>query len=133
MVKKLFKELAFKWLKAAKHDLDWAQGSMKLKKFAGVCFLSQQVVEKSLKALLYFDGEELKKIHDLDKLLKAAIEYHPDLEKYKKATARLSSYYLHTRYPDIGDIEIFNKRNLAEEALRWAKEIFLIIEKKIGD
>jgi len=39
MVKKLFKELAFKWLKAAKHDLDWAQGSMKLKKFGSVFFV----------------------------------------------------------------------------------------------
>jgi len=52
------KELFDLWLKAAKHDLRWAEGSLKLKEYAGVCFLSQQVVEKSLKAFLYLKGEE---------------------------------------------------------------------------
>ncbi|MGB9911010.1 MAG: HEPN domain-containing protein [Microgenomates group bacterium] len=131
MTKVIFKKLAEEWIKAAEHDLDWAEGSLKLKKFAGVCFLSQQVVEKSLKAFLYSHGENLKKIHDLDKLLILAIKYAPELERFKIATATLSSYYLQTRYPDIGNIEIFNKKKLAEEAFGWAKEIFNIIKNKI--
>lgn len=58
------KELFDLWLKAAKHDLEWAEGSLSLKEYAGVCFLSQQIVEKSLKAFLYLKDEDLRKVHD---------------------------------------------------------------------
>lgn len=122
------KELFDLWLNAAKHDLDWAKGSIGLKEFAGVCFLSQQIVEKSLKAFLYFKGEELKKIHDLDSLLSLTIKYYKGFAKYIEATSTLNSYYLMTRYPDIGNVELFNKKELAEKALSWAEEIFEFVK-----
>lgn len=128
MTKSRQNELFDLWLKAAKHDLEWAEGSLKLKEYAGVCFLSQQIVEKSLKAFLYLKNEELRKIHDLDNLLNLAIKYDKSFEKFVLATSTLSSYYLSTRYPDIGDVEIFDKRELAEQALIWAKEIFNFVK-----
>lgn len=128
MTKSRQNELFDLWLKAAKHDLEWAEGSSKLKEYAGVCFLSQQIVEKSLKAFLYLKNEELRKIHDLDNLLNLAIKYDKRFEKFVLATSTLSSYYLSTRYPDIGDVEIFDKRELAEQALIWAKEIFNFVK-----
>lgn len=128
MTKSRQKELFDLWLKAAKHDLEWAEGSLKLKEYAGVCFLSQQIVEKSLKAFLYLKNEELRKIHDLDNLLNLAIKYDKRFEKFVLATSTLSSYYLSTRYPDIGDVELFDKKELAEQALVWAKEIFNFVE-----
>ena len=124
-------ELAKTWFKAAEHDLDWAIGSLELKKYAGVCFLSQQIVEKSLKAYLYSKNVELKKIHDLDSLLIEAIRFETELEKFKEVTATLSSYYLNTRYPDIGDIETFNNEDLAKQALGWAEEIYHYLKEKI--
>lgn len=128
MTKTRQKELFKLWLSSAKHDLDWAKTSLEFKEFAGVCFLSQQVVEKTLKAFLYSQGEELKKIHDLDTLLNLAIKYDKSLAKYIEATSTLNSYYLRTRYPDIGDVRLFNKKELAREALVWAEEIFSFVE-----
>lgn len=122
------KELFDTWLKAAKHDVEWAEGSFKFKEYAGVCFLSQQIIEKSLKAFLYLKGEELRKVHDLDNLLSLAMKYEKTFRKYTTATSILSGYYLSTRYPDIGDVEIFNKKELAEEALNWATEIFNFVK-----
>lgn len=131
MVKARSIELVTNWLNAAGHDLDWAKGSLGLKKFAGVCFLSQQIVEKSLKAFLYSKNEELRKIHDLDALLSLAIKLDKSFLKFKEATATLSTYYLKTRYPDIDDISIFDKENLADEALNWAEKIFVLSKKNL--
>lgn len=131
MVKARLTELAGSWLKAAEHDLDWARGSLEIKKFAGVCFLAQQIAEKSLKAFLYSKSEELRKIHDLDALLSLAIKHDSSFSRFKEATATLSTYYLKTRYPDIGDIAIFDKENLAKEALNWAEEILNFIREKL--
>ena len=132
MVKARSIELATNWLNAGRHDLDWAKGSFDIQKFAGVCFLSQQIVEKSLKAFLYSKNEELRKIHDLDALLSLAIKHDKSFSKFKKVTATLSTYYLKTRYPDIGDISIFDKEDLAKEALNWAEEIFNFVKEKLN-
>lgn len=131
MVKTRSIELARNWFEAAQHDLDWARGSFDIKEFAGVCFLAQQIAEKSLKAFLYSQDEELRKIHDLDALLSLAIKHDNNFSKFKEATATLSPYYLKTRYPDIGDITVFDKEELAKEALNWAKEIFDFVKNKL--
>lgn len=128
MVESRQRELFNLWIKAAEHDLQWAKGSFKLEEYAGVCFLSQQIVEKTLKAFLYLESEELRKIHDLDNLLSQAIKYDKNFEKFIIATSTLSNYYLRTRYPDIGDVNLFDKKELAEEALTWAEDIFKFVK-----
>lgn len=129
--KTLSKNRAKSWFNASENDLDWARGSLDLKKYAGVCFLSQQVAEKSLKAFLYSKDEDLKKIHDLDKLLSTAMKHKPGFAKFKKVTATLSGYYLTTRYPDIGDIDVFDKEELAKEALSMAEKLHTFVKKNL--
>jgi len=60
----------------------------------------------------------------LDNLLSLTIKYDKSFEKFIQATSTLSAYYLSTRYPDIGDVDVFDKKELADQALIWAGEIF---------
>jgi len=49
-------EEAKRWLKQANHDYQTASKNLKFESYEIVCFLSHQVAEKSLKALLYLIG-----------------------------------------------------------------------------
>ena len=64
-----------------------------------VCFLSQQMGEKYLKAFLIFNQRAFPKIHHLDRLLELCIEVDDSLEELKDNVILLSDYYIETRYP----------------------------------
>jgi len=59
------KEEIKRWLEQADADLKSARNSMKSKDFYLSAFMSQQAVEKTLKALYLKKFGELRKIHDL--------------------------------------------------------------------
>ncbi len=65
-----------------------------------VCFHSQQVVEKSLKALLTLNQIQIPKIHDLVRLLELALPYLPELEDFREDFAEMSNYAVTVRYPE---------------------------------
>jgi HEPN domain-containing protein len=65
-----------------------------------VCFLSQQLAEKYLKAFLVFHRETFPKIHHLDRLLELCISINDDFRRLKKNIILLSDYYIETRYPE---------------------------------
>lgn len=46
------------WWKQAEEDLDSAQKNLEIKKYYLVAFLSQQAVEKGLKALILFKSKK---------------------------------------------------------------------------
>lgn len=126
------RETALLWLTKANDDLLWAQDSLESKHFAGVCFLSQQIAEKALKAYLFFKGEKLLRTHDLFRLLKRCKGYEADFEKFVSAVTTLNAYYIDTRYPDIWDMTRFEDKKLASQALSLTEELIEFIEEKLG-
>lgn len=89
-----------RWLDQAEVDLKWgrhlfAEGAHYL-----VCFLSQQIAEKALKAFLYAQGEELVVGHSVRQLCQRAGEYDAQFRGYLDDWALLDSYYIPTRYPN---------------------------------
>jgi HEPN domain-containing protein len=59
------------WIVEAGEDLESAAILLKHEKYRGVCFHSQQCVEKALKVLMLEKGRRPPRTHDLVELLKA--------------------------------------------------------------
>ena len=64
-----------------------------------VCFLSQQCVEKLLKAIMIEEDTEFPKIHDLQRLLRLLTNRHPELERLLPSLTKLSRLGADVRYP----------------------------------
>lgn len=96
---------------------------------SGVCFLSQQMAEKHLKALLIFFDLELVKTHDLIKLISLFKNNAPGVKEIDEEAALLNQYYIETRY--VGDYSEFSWKD-AEEALAAAERIKEFVLQKIG-
>jgi HEPN domain-containing protein len=94
-----------------------------------VCFLSQQLVEKYLKALLIFHDQELEKIHDLVRLENKLVDLIPEIRDFHEELKKLNRYYIETRY--VGDYPDFFW-NDAEEAYDAAKKIKDFVLKKVN-
>jgi HEPN domain-containing protein len=110
------------WIKKAHDDLKWTEANMREKIFYGACFTSQQAVEKILKAFLLYKIGKFDKVHDLVSLIDKCIEIDSNFNSFRKPIAKLSFYYIQSRYPDISEIDIFSKEE-AENAFVIAKKI----------
>ncbi len=95
---------------------------------SGVCFLSQQLVEKFLKGLLVFHQRRFPKIHDLLELETLLLDFEPTIKTLNQDLDLLSTYYFETRYP--GDYPEFSWKE-AEEAFAAALRIKEFILNKI--
>src|SRR3989442_10291236 len=62
------------WLARAEDDLSFAQLGFREKYFSQVCFLSQQVVEKALKAFLLAKGRSYPRVHKVVELTSLCVE-----------------------------------------------------------
>ncbi|TSC77734.1 MAG: HEPN domain-containing protein [Parcubacteria group bacterium Gr01-1014_33] len=76
---------------------------------AQICFLSQQMGEKYLKALILYATGDYPKTHDLSQLVVRAKRNIPTAEELKTETILLDPYYVGTRYP----------ADIAIEELTW--------------
>jgi HEPN domain-containing protein len=90
------------WIDAAKEDLFDADDAMRRGRWFRAAFLSQQAVEKALKALFFYVRREepphMHTVTELYRLLKeAGFTLPPDLEGQLYI---LNKYYTITRYPD---------------------------------
>ncbi|MBI5803892.1 HEPN domain-containing protein [Candidatus Pacearchaeota archaeon] len=117
------------WWKQAKHDLKSAEYNLEGNRLDVAAFLSQQTVEKSLKALYIQKYKKLKKTHSIS-ILGKELELSDSL---LRKISTLEPVYQRTRYPDVSqkipaeeftlsDVQDFV--NIAEEVLSW-------IEKKL--
>ena len=88
------------WLEQAVHDLRWARHLAESGGHDIACFLSQQVAEKALKALLYHNGDELVLGHSVELLCERVAIYHPELKEACSHWGSLDGFYVPTRYPD---------------------------------
>jgi HEPN domain-containing protein len=89
-----------RWLEQAEDDLRWATHLRDAGAHNIACFLSQQVAEKALKALLYQRGAELVIGHSVQELCERAAASMPELADRCADWGGLDAYYLPTRYPD---------------------------------
>ncbi|MCL2694930.1 MAG: HEPN domain-containing protein [Clostridiales bacterium] len=85
-----------------------------------VCFLCQQSVEKNLKGfLLYHEGTEPPRIHNLDFLCGKCAVIDPSFNEIYDQCEVLSTYSVLPRYPR----ELFVEEHHMKKALVYAQEI----------
>ena len=111
------------WLAQAKEEYDAAQFNQEGGKHKIAAFLCQQTAEKALKAYLIEKEGELRKIHDLVALGKAAEISPPILERLSELTLA----YVYTRYPDVRpEMDLKDKvprfLETAQEVLTWTEQ-----------
>lgn len=118
------KKEAQRWFAQAKSDYSVLGTIYKVEKYDLVCFLSQQIAEKTLKAFLYHNGEEIIFTHSIFKLCEQASNYDISFKDLKNKLKTLDYYYVESRYPnsmeDIIPAEFFNEED-AKEAISMAE------------
>lgn len=86
----------------------------------GVCFVSQQMAEKCLKAFLVARKKSFPKIHPTDALWEMCHELDETFDEIKKECVDITGFYVETRYP--GDYPEFTWKD-AEDAFVAANKI----------
>ena len=89
---------AREWIEKAKEDLKMAEYLLKGKFFNGVCFHSQQALEKILKAFLIFHKIIPKKVHTLVFLLEECSRIDSSLAKLMSEIKNMDRFYIAARY-----------------------------------
>lgn len=116
------------WINLSEYDIKTADAMFKSKRYLYVLFTCQQSAEKMLKALVTKNTNQFPpKTHDLLRLAELSkIEID---ETRKEFLAKLSFYYIETRYPeeiakiskDINRKTAFEYLNSTKELLRWLR------------
>ena len=95
-----------------------------------VCFLSQQMAEKYLKAFLVYKKKWFPKIHPLDRLVELCIKLDFSFKELKEDAIFLTEFYVPARYP--GDYPEFDWEE-AEQALEATERIRDFVLNKIKE
>lgn len=119
------------WLDKALDDLLWTKHNLEGKIYYGACFTAQQSAEKALKAYLIHQQGRFAKTHDLVDLINNCSKFNKDFSALKENAAKLSYYYTKTRYPDIFELDIYNRKE-AFSAFDDAEKIVFLVRKKIS-
>ncbi len=88
------------WLDRATEDLIVAHLLLDEEHFSHACFLSQQAIEKAIKALLLHLTGAYPRTHRLVDLLTKAVTSDQSLTNFLTDCAIVDQYYIPTRYPD---------------------------------
>lgn len=126
---------AEQWLKFATDDIRSAEVLLREGIFNMVCFHSQQVVEKSLKAFLRHHLDKIPFIHILEELCDRCIKIDPTFSQIRADCKALDVFYQPTRYPEAptGSLpEGMPNKEQAEETLLKAKDIFDFVQQRIA-
>jgi HEPN domain-containing protein len=125
---------AIRWLEQAVEDLTSAEILFQNRRYYLVCFLSQQIVEKALKAVIYYDGEDLVLGHSVKNLIERVSSIDIKFKQLKEKLPILDSYYIPTRYPnglpDGIPADVFTQE-AAQNALELAKSTVDFVQKYI--
>lgn len=130
-----FKKEAKRWFNQAFEDLKSTKILFENKRYYLVCFLSQQIAEKALKSVIYFNNEDLVIGHSVKILADWAGQFDVIFKKLGEKISILDSYYIPTRYPnglpDGIPAEVFNEK-AAQGALDLAEETIKIVKKYLN-
>ena len=116
------KEIAKKWFRQAKHDLEMAEKNIEIGGYDIASFLAHQSVEKLLKSIFALKGQEIPKIHYLDELA-YKLNLTDEIINY---IFELVSDYMFSRYPDVSNDEPYKlyDKQTALAKVDFAKKIF---------
>lgn len=92
--------LSKQWLDIATEDLTVARLVFEEEHSAHACFLSQQCIEKSLKAYLIAKANTYPRTHNLVILLNQCEVLEPKFAQFRADCTVVDQYYVPTRYPD---------------------------------
>lgn len=92
------------WVRLAERDFGRVGLLLEASDPEAAGFFLPQGLEKLLKAFLLHKGWELKRIHDLELLLNAALAYDPSLERFRSPCQRITTFYMVERYPLIAGV-----------------------------
>lgn len=120
------------FLSRAEDELKYIQWDLKGKLYVAVCFWSQQVVEKALKALWAFYEQKPIKIHSLERLALGIEKKEPMIKKFKEKLRFLDKFYIATRYANSHLLGGELKESDALKAKEYAEEIFDFVKKKLS-
>jgi HEPN domain-containing protein len=128
------KETTKDWLKAAKDDLIAAQLLSKNDDLTNVvAFHCQQSIEKSFKAIIEENSEDIPRTHNLKYLL-SSVEKFRVFEIDPEIILMLDSLYLESRYPGEYGLLPNGKPTIQERQvlLEWAQRICNTIAEFLG-
>jgi len=120
------------WMDRVDYDLETARAMFKAGRYLYVVFMCQQAVEKNVKAILAFQGKEIKPIHHISRLSELA----GILQEFEQETLtfieNLSGYYLNARYKEtIGALSKAIGRKEAKEYLIKTDRLVLWLTQKM--
>lgn len=137
-MKRESKEEARRWFTQANDEFRDADDLRIRGRFYLALFHFQQATEKALKAYLFsvLPSEEIFFTHSIYELMEMAKQKNRDFESAKEVT-KLDQYYIPTRYPNglPGGVpsQFYNDPKEAEEAMRLAKAVIDLVDKKLKD
>jgi HEPN domain-containing protein len=117
-------DLARGWLLKARSDLNACRRMLETDgPYDTSCFHAQQVIEKSLKALLAFHGQPVPRTHDLEELqrLCSSLQALPALARYD--FSETTDYGVLVRY----DLEFWPDQSTASDAVTQAEQVFDLV------
>ena len=118
------------WFDRAEEDRRSARALLKNEpRVTGVvCFHSQQLAEKALKAYLTAHKCQVEKTHDLTRLVTLCFEIDPEFATLRFIADELSPYAVRTRYPDDYRPSTLDDAKLA---LKKAERIMKFVKTKL--
>lgn len=121
------------WLKRADEDLEVIELLLEKDGPAStICFHAQQAAEKYLKGFLAYHEKNVRKIHNLESLVKDCESFDETFNELLNDAKFLTQFYVETRYPgDIPDFTMVESRR-AFEATKRTKE-FVLQRLRSGD
>jgi len=119
------------WWRQTLDDIKWAEHDLGGGFYTQVCFISQQIAEKALKAFLLANNIIVEKGHKLPLLLRQAGAIDEEFIKFKNHAKKLDRYYFGTRYPPSLGPEGGYTEKEAVEALSLAKELVEFVSKRV--
>ena len=112
---------ALAWIEYAENDLNVASHLNEIYRPLPentICWLCQQSVEKSLKAILAYNDAKIPKTHDIGMLQNTTVQYEPGITIDEKIADKMTVFAVESRYPD--NVIDFAKED-AELGLKYAK------------
>lgn len=88
------------WLEKATEDLTVAKLVFREGHLSHACFLSQQTIEKALKACLIAHVNQYPRTHKLVDLLQQCVLLDSGFSHFLTDCIRVDQFYIPTRYPD---------------------------------
>jgi len=121
-------EQAKRWLERAQSDYADAivlDNHTWPKSVETICYLCQQVTEKSLKSILIYHEDEVPRTHNIRDLMNSCIKHEPSVKIDGKIAMKLTDFSVASRYPD-------NMNEWTEEdmklGLKYAKQTLDIVK-----